>query len=102
MEAVGHRRRPGRGGPVSGVPQATCCVRIGNVSAKKSPRRATATDAARASNVSQATVSYVMNNTPGQTIPQATRDRVLEAARRLGYVPNASAQILAGGGSRFV
>src|SRR4051812_43474422 len=43
-----------------------------------------------------------MNNTPGQTISQATRDRILKAAARLGYVPNASAQILAGGQSRFV
>lgn len=72
------------------------------VPVKTSRQRATATDVARASNVSQATVSYVMNNTPGQTISQSTRERVLEAANRLGYVPNASAQILAGGRSRFV
>lgn len=65
-------------------------------------KRVTARDVALASGVSQSTVSFVLNSTPGQTIPEHTRDRVLEAATRLGYVPNASAQILAGGQSRFV
>lgn len=68
----------------------------------KDSRRVTANDVAVASGVSRSTVSFVLNNTPGQTIPDHTRDLVREAAARLGYVPNASAQILAGGRSRFV
>lgn len=66
------------------------------------PKRVTAQDVADASGVSRSTVSFVLNKTPGQTIPDRTRTAVLEAAARLGYVPNASAQILAGGRSRFV
>lgn len=62
-----------------------------------STRRATAADIARAVGVSRATVGYVLNDTPGQTISQATRERVLESARRLGYRPRAAAQALASG-----
>ncbi|MFB7891843.1 LacI family DNA-binding transcriptional regulator [Microbacterium sp. NPDC056044] len=65
-------------------------------------KRPTAADVARLSGVSTATVSYVLNRTAGQTIPEATRDRVLAAARELGYVPSAVAQALARGTSRAV
>lgn len=65
-------------------------------------RRATAADIARAVGVSRATVGYVLNETPGQTISAATRERVLETARALGYRPRAAAQALASGRSRLV
>jgi DNA-binding LacI/PurR family transcriptional regulator len=65
-------------------------------------RRPTAADVARLSGVSTATVSYVLNRTSGQTIPDGTRDRVLAAARELGYVPSAHAQALARGRSQIV
>ena len=65
-------------------------------------KRPTAADVARLSGVSTATVSYVLNRTAGQTIPEATRDRVLSAAHELGYVPSAFAQALARGASRGV
>ena len=42
--------------------------------------------------VSVATVSYVLNNS--RPVKPDTRDRVLEAAQALGYVPNASARNL--------
>jgi DNA-binding LacI/PurR family transcriptional regulator len=61
--------------------------------------RATSKDVAVAAGVSRATVSYVLNSTPGQTIPEATRQRVLDAARRLGYTPHASARALRSGAS---
>lgn len=61
--------------------------------------RATSKDVAAAAGVSRATVSYVLNQTPGQTIPEATRQRVLEAASRLGYTPHASARALRSGAS---
>jgi DNA-binding LacI/PurR family transcriptional regulator len=47
-------------------------------------------------------VSYVLNRTPGQSIPEATQRRVLDAAARIGYEPNVHAQALAGGRSRIV
>lgn len=54
---------------------------------------------ARASGVSRATVSYVLNNTPTQTISEATRRKVLAAAAELGYVPSATAATLRRGHS---
>ena len=65
-------------------------------------RRVTAADVARSLGLSRATVGFVLNDTPGQTIPQATRDRVLAEARRLGYRPRKAAQALASGRTRIV
>ena len=56
-------------------------------------KRPTATDVARRAGVSQATVSYVLNNNPRQAIPETTRRRVLTAADELGYTPSAAARI---------
>ncbi len=56
--------------------------------------KATSRDVARLARVSQATVSYVLNNTEGKHISDATRKAVLEAARQLGYVPNSAARRL--------
>lgn len=56
--------------------------------------RATIKDIASAAGVSVATVSYIMNNTPGKTISDQTRNRVLAVAEELHYVPNTSAQRL--------
>lgn len=65
-------------------------------------RRVTAADIAREVGVSRATVGFVLNDTPGQTISEATRDRVLSAAKRLGYRPHAGAQALRSGRSRII
>src|SRR5512138_1166806 len=65
-------------------------------------RRATLKDVAAASGVSRATVSFVLNRTPNQTISPATRDRVLRTARDLGYVPHGIAKALREGASRIV
>lgn len=65
-------------------------------------RRVTATDVARSLGISRATVGFVLNNTPGQTISEATRQRVLAEAERLGYRPHAAARALARGSSRLV
>lgn len=59
-------------------------------------------DVAQRSGVSRATVSYVLNNVAGQTIPEATRARVRAAAAELGYVPSAAAASLRRGHSRIV
>jgi DNA-binding LacI/PurR family transcriptional regulator len=65
-------------------------------------RRITSKDVAREAGVSRATVSYVLNDVPNQTIPDATRRRVREAAVRLGYAPSASATALRRGRSDVV
>ena len=62
----------------------------GNTAPKRKGRRlgsrVTMTDIAKAAGCSQAAVSFVLNNTPGMRLSQQTRDRVIEAARQLGYV----------------
>jgi DNA-binding LacI/PurR family transcriptional regulator len=68
----------------------------------KAKQRLTSADVARASGVSRATVSYVLNKDPRQTIPAETRERVLKAARTLGYQPFAPARSLRAGYSRLV
>lgn len=65
-------------------------------------KRVTRADVARAAGVSPTTVSFVLNDTPGQSIPPGTRRRVLEAVERLGYRPHASARTLAAGRSNIV
>jgi DNA-binding LacI/PurR family transcriptional regulator len=70
-----------------------------------SPRgsgRVTLNDVAEASGVSRATVSFVLNDDPRQTISAATQDRVRQAARELGYVPHGVARALREGSSRVV
>ena len=57
-------------------------------------RRATSADVAREAGVSRATVSYVLNDTPNQKIPEQTREKVLEAARKLAYSPSTAARAL--------
>jgi DNA-binding LacI/PurR family transcriptional regulator len=65
-------------------------------------RRATAADVARLAGVSQATVSYVINDAPSQSIPATTRTRVLDAARALHYRPSSHARALRRGRSDTV
>ncbi len=59
------------------------------------PRRATSRDVAESAGVSRTTVSFVLNDVPNVQIPEDTRRRVWEAARQLGYYPDASARSLA-------
>lgn len=68
----------------------------------RSSRRITSEDVARAAGVSRTTVSFVLNNRPGKSIPEETRRRVLEAAKELDYRPHASARTLAAGRSELV
>lgn len=64
--------------------------------------RPTLRDVAAASGVSPATVSFVLNDSPDQKISAATRERVHQAARTLGYVPHGTARALREGASRIV
>lgn len=71
-----------------------------NESKRKS--RVTIKDVAKASEVSIATVSYVLNNTPGQSISDETRKKVLQFANLLGYECNVMAKYLATGKTNTV
>lgn len=64
--------------------------------------RVTLSDVATASGVSRATVSFVLNDDPNQTISASTRERVRQAARDLGYAPHGVARALREGTSRVV
>lgn len=65
-------------------------------------RRVTLADVALMASVSAATVSYVLNNKPGQSIPAETRQRVQAAAAELGYTRSGAARTLARGRSDIV
>lgn len=65
-------------------------------------KKITSHDVAREAGVSRTTVSYVLNNVEAANISEFTRQRVLETATELGYVPNAAAQMLAGQRARIV
>jgi DNA-binding LacI/PurR family transcriptional regulator len=63
-------------------------------------RRPTLADVAAAANVSVALVSIIMREAPGASA--ATRERVLEVARRLDYQPDSRARLLRSGNSRLL
>ena len=66
------------------------------------PSAPTSADVARVAGVSRATVSYVLNGSAAGRVGESTRAKVLEAARQLGYVPNAAARSLRAGRSGLV
>lgn len=71
----------------------------------KEPTRAqpvTLRQVAEAAGVSTATVSLIVNKKKDARISPATRKRVRDAIIDLGYRPNAMAQTLASGSSRFI
>jgi LacI family transcriptional regulator len=59
-------------------------------------------EVAEAAGVSTATVSHVLNDTSGARIGPDARQRVREAADKLGYRPNAAAKNLVTGTTRFI
>lgn len=66
------------------------------------PRRPTGRDVARLAGVSQATVSLVFSGSQGHRVSEATGERVREAARALGYRPQAAGRQLRLGRSGMV
>lgn len=50
-------------------------------------KRVKMVDIARVANVSRTSVSLILNQVPGVRIAEATRQRVLQVARELGYTP---------------
>jgi DNA-binding LacI/PurR family transcriptional regulator len=57
---------------------------------------------ARLAKVSGATVSYVLNDVPDSRISEATKERVRQAAAKLGYVPDELASSLRSGRNDLV
>ena len=51
-------------------------------------------DVAREAGVSPATVSYILNDTPGLSFTPETRQKVVDAAEKLHYVANQAAKTL--------
>ena len=58
-------------------------------------KRVTSQDVANLAGVSRTTVSLVLNEVEGIHITPETRQKVRDAAEKLGYIPNATAQALA-------
>src|SRR5450756_1676597 len=58
------------------------------------PARATMGDIARRLDISKTAVSYALNGQPG--VSSATRQRVLDLAKDLGWYPSSSARALSG------
>lgn len=96
MCGVNQRSAPNRYGDGTRQDETEAAEEVGSVG------RVTSADVAREAGVSRATVSFVLNQTPGQTIPDATRARVLEAAAALRYQPSAAARTLRRGRSDVV
>src|SRR6516164_8831156 len=65
-------------------------------------KRVTLRDVAAAAGVSRATAGFVLSDAPGIAISEATRQRVRETARDLGYSPHSIARALREGSSRIV
>ncbi len=60
-------------------------------------KKYTMKDIAQECGVSAATVSYVLNDVPNQSISEKTKQRILHVAHLVGYVSNSSARALATG-----
>lgn len=65
--------------------------------------RPTMTDVARAAGVSQSSVSLILNQIHGARVAVATRERVVRAARELGYaLPNTRRELVTGSERRTI
>ncbi len=62
------------------------------VKTTRKSKRPSMQDVANLANVSQTTVSFVINQVPDANIPQETQDRIWAAVEELGYRPNAMAR----------
>lgn len=65
-------------------------------------KRSTAREVAELAGVSRTTVSFVLNNLSGMRISEDTRQRVLDAARKLNYHPDATARRMVSGRTHVI
>lgn len=64
----------------------TCVTHFDNEGEDIDVKRVTMQDIATEAGVSRTTVSFILNDTPHTNISEATRNRVLDVAKKLGYV----------------
>src|SRR5215216_5474758 len=67
-----------------------------------SKKRSTSQDVANLAGVSRTSVSFVLNDVPGVSISAETRERVLDAAKKLNYSPNVAGKKLVSGKSNTI
>ncbi|WP_100074066.1 LacI family DNA-binding transcriptional regulator [Chryseobacterium camelliae] len=65
-------------------------------------KRASIKDIAKLAGVSVATVSYVLNKKEGSRIGEATREKILEIAETINYIPNKMARSLKTNKSKLI
>jgi DNA-binding LacI/PurR family transcriptional regulator len=65
-------------------------------SVSNAPRRTSLKTLAEYLDLSPSTISYVLNDSPGRSIPDATRERVKAAAKEFNYQPSMIARTLQG------
>lgn len=65
-------------------------------------KRATIKDVAALAETSVSVVSYVLNNKPGISISDSTKERIFAAAAKLNYVPNSAARALRKGSENTI
>ena len=82
------------------LPRRTALIMAQPLSKSATRHQVTSIDVARLAEVSQSAVSRSF--TPGASVAPETRARVLEAARKLGYRPNAIASTLSTRRSRMI
>lgn len=70
--------------------------------ANTKPKRVTLADVARASGMSKASVSLILNNKPGTRLSEKAAQHVRTVAAELGYKPNIAAQSLRLGKTRTI
>ncbi len=65
-------------------------------------KRVSIKDVAKEAGVSASTVSYVLNSTPTESISPETARRVMDAVKKLGYIPNLNARSLSSRRSNMI
>jgi LacI family transcriptional regulator len=76
------------------MPRSTENAKAGERPTGERPVRVTMRDVAQRAGVSQPLVSLVIGGNPNARVAESTRERILVAARELGYRPNVVAQAL--------
>ena len=86
--------KSGGGDPATGAKKRNTAGRAGGVKPAAGARPVSLKQLAERLGLNPTTVSVVLNDVPGRSIPQATRERIRQAASQAGYQPNLLARSL--------